>query len=247
MNTTCDKNSINDCSICMEIINPELNCIITECGHYFHSRCLLTNVARNGFGCPNCRTKMIDENIVDNAENNAEENVQTGFFIDDEEYDVDSWQPSNDDDDDIEERNDYALRGMRMLFALNEGDDIEEEESTRDETLEHLPWDIQMLRRICTFTTVLRRIYTFATDEFISNYAINQHRYVEPITPFDRITNFIKLVLVSVGLAMELNSVNGIINCIKCLVVCVGLVMEFCLVAEIMKDIINQLKNHLSM
>lgn len=124
MSNTHDENTTIDCSICMDILNPNLNYIITECGHQFHSRCLLTNISRNGFGCPNCRTNMIDENMVNNTNN--EENLNSGFFIDDEEDDVDSWHPPNDDDDDIEERNDYALRGMRMLFALNEGDEIEE-------------------------------------------------------------------------------------------------------------------------
>jgi hypothetical protein len=48
-----------DCPICMEQIESfTKNCVTTECGHCFHTSCLMTSVAHNGFGCPYCRTAM---------------------------------------------------------------------------------------------------------------------------------------------------------------------------------------------
>jgi hypothetical protein len=55
-----DTNSktIQDCPICIEEIDCCKNCIITECGHIFHAKCLMKNILHNGLGCPYCRKKM---------------------------------------------------------------------------------------------------------------------------------------------------------------------------------------------
>ena len=52
--------SQNECPICMEVIEGSKNCVTTECGHCFHSNCLMKSVAHNGFGCPYCRTVMAE-------------------------------------------------------------------------------------------------------------------------------------------------------------------------------------------
>jgi len=50
-----------DCPICMDSIKTTSNnCVTTECGHRFHTKCLLQSVAHNGFGCPCCRTGMVE-------------------------------------------------------------------------------------------------------------------------------------------------------------------------------------------
>ena len=117
--------SVCECPICMEDVFSGKNCVVTECGHSFHTSCLMKNVAHNGFGCPYCRTEMAEE------------------------------QEDSDDEEEIEEwvggmpsayvagrREDYALRGMRWLFqqAENEQDgdqDIEDEQDDNpDEVLE---------------------------------------------------------------------------------------------------------------
>ena len=50
-----------DCPICLDCIETSKNCVTTECGHCFHTSCLMTSVAHNGFGCPYCRAKMAEE------------------------------------------------------------------------------------------------------------------------------------------------------------------------------------------
>ena len=48
------------CPICYETIAEEKNRVITECGHCFHTSCLMKHAAMNGFGCPYCREQMSD-------------------------------------------------------------------------------------------------------------------------------------------------------------------------------------------
>ena len=105
---------VNDCPICMDVIEENKNCVTTDCGHKFHTNCLMKNVAVNGFGCPYCRTAM--------AEKNEEE--ETVYTDDDEEDDLEEY------DDDEELYDDYALRGLRFLNNNINGD-------------EHDPQDIQ--------------------------------------------------------------------------------------------------------
>lgn len=49
-----------DCPICMEVVDLSVNCLVTECGHTFHTSCFLNNVLHNGFGCPYCRRVLVD-------------------------------------------------------------------------------------------------------------------------------------------------------------------------------------------
>ena len=114
----------NECAICFDEININVNCITTECNHRFHSTCFLTNASRNGFGCPMCRTELVEE-IEDE---------------DDEDDDI-----SNEDDDD-ESTVVQPLAGFRWLFQRAEGELIpedDEDDFTDSETLydeEELNW-----------------------------------------------------------------------------------------------------------
>ena len=99
-----------ECSICMECIEFNKNCVTTDCGHSFHTSCLMTNVAHNGFGCPYCRSEMAKKPADDEST----------------EYD------SVDEEDD-----DYALRGLRFFFNNLNGeehdtDDVNEEEADEE-------------------------------------------------------------------------------------------------------------------
>jgi hypothetical protein len=74
----------------MEMIDVSKNCVTTECGHKFHTSCLMRNVSFNGFECPYCRTVMAEDDDEDSN---------------DEEYDEDNAEDEDaeDEDDDIEE------------------------------------------------------------------------------------------------------------------------------------------------
>jgi hypothetical protein len=108
-------NDIIECCICMEQIDGMKNKCVTDCGHTFHTKCLITNVSHNGFGCPYCRSEMTEKSNVDEDE---EDDDDDDFFR-----------------DEFEERDsEYELRGMRMMFQLNETGQINEEEIEAEET-----------------------------------------------------------------------------------------------------------------
>ena len=105
-----------DCPICMECIVGPTNKVVTECGHCFHTSCLMTSVAHNGFGCPYCRAVM--------AQEPTQEPTQ-----DDESYAYLGQGHTQDDDDETQEQNqisDESLQGMRRLFRQVESDINEE-------------------------------------------------------------------------------------------------------------------------
>jgi hypothetical protein len=110
MNQTVVNVEIVECPICMDEINGEKNKVTTECGHCFHTSCLMKNVAHNGFGCPYCRDAMAEEP----ADNNS-----------DEEYDEFSIEE--------EEGTDYSdnvLRGARWLFQRAEGEEVDDDQDS---------------------------------------------------------------------------------------------------------------------
>ena len=93
----------SECPICMEIIDLCKNCATTECGHKFHSNCLMKSIAFNGFGCPYCRFEMVEE--IDYSEDEYDEEGEEG-----EEGEAEAEQgedDDNDDDNDDEDDEDY--------------------------------------------------------------------------------------------------------------------------------------------
>ena len=105
------ENEVIECPICMDQIEGVKNRVTTECGHCFHTSCLMKNVVHNGFGCPYCRDAMADEP----ADNNT-----------DEEYD----EFSDDEEDEEPDYSDNVLRGSRWLFQRAEGEELDDEEDT---------------------------------------------------------------------------------------------------------------------
>ena len=88
-----------DCPICMEVFTGVSNMVVTECGHKFHTNCLMTSVAHNGFGCPYCRTKMAEE-IADS----------------DSDDEGDDMSEDSEDQEISEREENRALGGVRWLF-----------------------------------------------------------------------------------------------------------------------------------
>jgi len=98
-----------ECPICFDVIENNNNCMVTECGHRFHTNCMLKHVSMGNHGCPMCRTAMVSP-----SENN-EDDEETLYSEDDDDEDEDDY-----DDLDIrnnpEQIDDYILRGFRWLF-----------------------------------------------------------------------------------------------------------------------------------
>jgi hypothetical protein len=105
------ENEIIECPICMDQVEGMKNRVTTECGHCFHTSCLMKNVAHNGFGCPYCRDAMAEEPDDNNT---------------DEEYD----EFSVDEEDEEPDYSDNVLRGSRWLFQRAEGEELDDEEDT---------------------------------------------------------------------------------------------------------------------
>ena len=111
-----------ECPICMENIDFIKNCVTTECGHKFHTNCLMQNVAHNGFGCPYCRNVLAEEVIEEDDGDNS--------------YEVDE-----DEEEEVGEFDDNALTSFRMFHQILDGEEIEDEpivDDTVDEEEESL-------------------------------------------------------------------------------------------------------------
>lgn len=108
-----------ECPICMDDI-MENNSVVTECGHCFHTSCLLKNVAHNGFGCPYCRSVLAE--VPEDEESESEDEDE------EEEEDTDS-----EEEDGNELYSDSSLRSMRLLFQRVENEQVEEEEEEEEE------------------------------------------------------------------------------------------------------------------
>lgn len=92
---------IIECPICYVDINPGKNCVTTECGHTFHTNCLMKNVVFNGFGCPFCRTEMV-EDVEDNEDD-------IGSDEEDEDIDSDEEDGEDEEDDDGSDLEDFVV------------------------------------------------------------------------------------------------------------------------------------------
>ena len=112
-----------DCPICMDCIESTTkNCVTTECGHCFHTNCLMQSVAHNGFGCPYCRTVMAEE---------PQEDEETVW--DDEE---DEEEEGDEEEEEVEMFDDNALRGFRFFWNLLNEEEHDEDDEADEQQLE---------------------------------------------------------------------------------------------------------------
>ena len=132
---------IHECPICLEEIVGLKNRVTTECGHTFHCRCLLTNIAHNGFGCPFCRAELADEVQDSDAESEYDSDEDgPARYEDSSDDDASRASDYDSEDDDFENEigymyhkinvmeEDHLLRGFRWLFQpLNTEENISEE------------------------------------------------------------------------------------------------------------------------
>ena len=156
---------IKDCPICMDDIMSGQNCTVTECGHTFHTSCLMTSVAHIGFGCPYCRTVM------------AEPTEHHG-----EDYDDDSIE------DDLYE--DFALRGFRFFMNNNvleqnhSAEDIQDEEDYEEDEEEDAIEDFTIKPSIDSVTQLL--VQQVPLETMVKAFLSFHREYSENDETFER-------------------------------------------------------------
>ena len=109
--------SNDECPICYDWIDRGKNCVVTECGHTFHTGCLMKNVKINGFSCPSCRGLMVkeceeeveEETIVTEEEESEEEESEEDLS----EYTYDERRSENEEELVTEET--YRRRRIRSM------------------------------------------------------------------------------------------------------------------------------------
>lgn len=113
-----------ECPICFDCVNYEINCVTTECGHCFHTSCLMTNISHNGFACPCCRTAMAI--VADDDDSEWSEESETGYISrddeDDENDDHENDENEDENDENENEEDEFALRGFRFFMNRIEGE-----------------------------------------------------------------------------------------------------------------------------
>ena len=55
-----DKKPMEECAICMEIINDKDKAVL-KCGHSFHASCMFSSVVKENNTCPLCRTQVSEK------------------------------------------------------------------------------------------------------------------------------------------------------------------------------------------
>ena len=115
-----------DCPICYELVPTHNNCVTTECGHTFHTNCLLKHTVYNGYNCPSCRTSMSNSKPDDDIVSAVSEEERMTRDDDDRYDDDDTYYESEEGgtggtiyptgDDDL-----YVLDAFRWLWQRAEG------------------------------------------------------------------------------------------------------------------------------
>ena len=148
-----------ECPICMDDIDVTKNCITTECGHRFHTSCVMRNVAHNGFGCPMCRTAMAEE---------PEEDSQ--------EYE-DEFSIVNDPNPD-----EYALRGFRMFM-----DNVEGVAHDREDELEELEDEAEPAKPSAAYITQKLQEQGTTMEDLVKIILRDHEEYEAEDEEFDRV------------------------------------------------------------
>ena len=111
------NNTEDCCPICLMDLGVENkgntnNMVTTECGHTFHTNCLMSSVVHGGFKCPCCRAVMVD----------VPEEDETDVETDSE------WEWSSD----IEISDNYSLQSMRWMYQREAGEELEAEDAEEE-------------------------------------------------------------------------------------------------------------------
>ena len=162
----------DECPICMDAISGTKNIVTTECGHCFHTNCLMTSVAHNGFGCPYCRTQMAAVPEKDDE---------------DSDDDDDSAWSSYDDEEEL--YGDHALRGARWLFQRANGEEVDEEEDLPDEVEENREDDDITVKPLVEFLTRKLVSQGITMENMVQALLVDHDEYDNSSQEFDRMNS----------------------------------------------------------
>jgi hypothetical protein len=112
---TISSSDNTECCICFENINKNKNNCVTECGHIFCLKCLMTSFAHDNTSCPCCRQELIDPPEDKNDEDDDEEYITDEDDDEDEDEDDEAECPV----EEIAERliaNGYTLQSVLSLL-----------------------------------------------------------------------------------------------------------------------------------
>jgi hypothetical protein len=91
--SSCDPHGTNEeCPICYDEITNKSNKTITECGHCFHSSCLIKHAILTKTGCPLCRQQLADIPDADSSDSDSSD------------YDSSDYEEDSSDEEDEDER-----------------------------------------------------------------------------------------------------------------------------------------------
>lgn len=174
---------MSDCPICYELIQKGVNCMITECGHSFHTSCLLTHTSFNGYGCPCCRAQMALEPIrecdmVDNEYSRGNEQN------DDDQYVLDGarWMFQRANNEPIDDTDPYVDLFERWQIQMTTTNNAYEAEIERKTTL--VLKELDKIKAI-TYEDLVKG-YLFWNEEHLyansSKYAFNNRKVTSTLT-----------------------------------------------------------------
>lgn len=117
-----------ECPICYENMESHVNIMTTECGHTFHTGCMMKHVSLGHHGCPMCRANMV-ESSSSSQEDDEDENEDDVDYDDDDDDESFYTEVSVSTRVDIRrcplEQENYTLRGFRWLFQQNTNEKTE--------------------------------------------------------------------------------------------------------------------------
>ena len=116
-----DESKAEMCPICMDDLPllGAINRVSTECGHTFHTSCLMASVAHGKFSCPCCRAEMAEEPEEDDDSDDSDDSDE------DEDEDEEYYPPVYDME---RRRREIGFQGMRLMFQRENGEELEEKD-----------------------------------------------------------------------------------------------------------------------
>ena len=195
---------VNDCPICYELISHNINCVTTECGHTFHTGCLMKHTVHNGYNCPYCRASMAAAATETCPGNNDDGNVNSVS---------ETFVEANYENDDLnpELYDEYVLDGFRWMFQRVTTGHIFEQDAEDPYTDAFESWQIQIEDNAREFQTevdrrgdiildVLKKIKALSHDDLVKGYLYSIDEFFNGSTDFakynQKVTSTLKSILV---------------------------------------------------